>query len=113
MAFCKKPPKLVDLFKTNNFLCKLSCFRVLTKFLSKALSSPNKTAFGMRANFTTLRHLHFIKKQKGLDLLPKLHWVSLKIHSHCKKRYNLEKLCRRILDSVRISQHKTMPIHLA
>ena len=26
MAFCEKPPKLVDLFKTSNFLCKLVRF---------------------------------------------------------------------------------------
>ena len=35
MAFREKPSKLVDLLKTSNFLCKVPCFRVLTKFLAK------------------------------------------------------------------------------
>ena len=35
MGVSEKPSNLVDLFKSNNFLCKVRCFRVLTKFLAK------------------------------------------------------------------------------
>ena len=42
MAFCEKPPKLVDLFKTSNVLCQLPCFSVSDKFLEKTLTLCEK-----------------------------------------------------------------------